>query len=258
MPSDENLSSPVAVLRDNRVTRIILNQPSNRNRLTSEAASALVNAIEQAAHDPSAGCLLIEQRGDVFSAGFDFDALARGLDPEPFRRLFNIGRTLRKPAVAAAHGACAGAGIGLLLQCHYVLAAHQTKFALTEIHSALWPAPYYEALCRALGPRRACELALTGRVFSAADALAFGLVQEVVPAFELEDRAMQLSAGLASLSPAAVASGLEFAPRFHSQQDMDDPAEWFREVKRSPDLREALAASRERRKPDWPSLREKA
>lgn len=258
MHSDENLGSPVGVLRENRVTRIILNEPTNRNRLTPEVASALVDAIEYAADDPAVGCLLLEQRGEVFCSGFDYEALMRAGDLSPIRRLFSLWGTLRKPMAAAVRGACAGAGAGLLLQCHYVLAAHGTKFAITDIHSALWPALYYETLYDALGPRRARELAITGRVFPAADALAYGLVHEVVPEFELEDRALQMAAGLASLSPAAVASGLEFSAGFHSQHGASDPEEWFRQAAGSADFHEALAAASRRRKPEWPSLREKA
>jgi len=255
MPIDENLSSPVAVLRENRVTRVVLNEPGKRNRMTPEMASALLEVIGEAAQDPGVGCLLVEQRGDVFCSGFDFEALARAEDFDPFRRLFGLRQKLRKPAVAAVHGACAGAGIGLLLQCHYVLAAQGTKFAVTDIHSACWPVFYYDALCAAMGPRRACELSLTGRVFSAADALAYGLVQELAPEFELEDRALQMAAGLASLSPAAAAAGLEFAAGFVPEGAANHAAERLRVAARSLDFQEALAAARERRKPDWPSLR---
>lgn len=258
MPVDENLSSPVAVLRENRVTRVVLNDPGKRNRLTPGMASALAEALFEAADDPGTGSVLLEQRGEVFCSGFDFEALALAGDPEPFRRLFSLRQKLRKPAVAAVHGACAGAGIGLLLQCHYVLAAQGTKFAVTDIHSACWPVLYYGALCAAMGPRRACELSLTGRVFSAADALAYGLVQELVPEFELEDRALQMAAGLASLSPAAVAAGLEFAAGFFPESAGNHAEERFREATCSPDFREALAATSGRRRPEWPSLRGKA
>lgn len=255
MPVDENLSSPVGVLRENRVTRVVLHEPQKRNRMTPEMASALVETICGAAEDPEVGCLLVEQRGSVFCSGFDFEAMAQSRDFEPFRRLFGLRQQLRKPAVAAVHGACAGAGIGLLLQCHYVVAAQGTKFAATDIHSACWPVLYYGALCAAMGPRRACELSLTGRVFSAADALAYGLVQELVPEFELEERALQMAAGLASLSPAAVAAGLEFAAGFSPENAGNDAEERFREAASSPDFQEALAAAREHRKPQWPSLR---
>ncbi|MEJ5370005.1 MAG: enoyl-CoA hydratase/isomerase family protein [Bryobacteraceae bacterium] len=253
MTIDENFNTPVAVSREDRVVRIALNRPEERNRLTPSMAAALLRAIGEAARDPSAGCIVLEQRGEVFCSGFDYDSLANanGEWLEAASRLFQLSRELRKPVVGAVQGGCAGAGVGLLLQCHFVIAAQGTKFAVNDVHSASWPALYWDSLAAAFGERRARELALTGRVFSAADAQAWGLVQELVPAFELEDRTLQMAAGLASLSPAAVSAGLEAA----SGALPASPQEWWRKLLDSPDFREALSAARERRKPCWPSLK---
>lgn len=255
MAPDENLNIPVAALCENRVTRIILDAPAERNRLSAGFVRALLEAIERAAADAGTGCLLLEQRGAVFCSGLDYGEFAASLRFDDMNRLFSLREFLRKPLVAAVHRACAGAGVGLLLQCHFVLAAQGTKFAVTDIHSAVWPALYYEALARELGPRRACELALTGRVFSAADALAFGLVHELVPPFELEERALQLASGLASLSPAAVSFGLALAAQASRPSAGLHAAEWLRQALASADFAEAQAAAREKRKPEWPSLR---
>jgi enoyl-CoA hydratase/carnithine racemase len=254
MPSDENPNTPVEALRENRVTRVRLNLPEERNRLSPAMVRALLQEVRQAEADPGAGCLLLEQRGSVFCSGFDHGSISQPGVVESLQTLFRLQRELRKPLVAAVSGACAGAGIALLLQCHYVLAAQGTRFSVNDIHSAIWPALYYPCLLRACGPRRACELALTGRVFSAADALAWGLVQELVPPYELEDRALQMADGLASLSPAAVSSGLAFAAEAAAGEHSPRPAEWFREAAGTPDFFEALAAAREQRKPRWPSL----
>lgn len=253
MPIAENFNTPVAILRENRVLRIVLNRAGDRNRLSATLAGALLEAIHQAAQDSSNGCIVLEQRGEVFCSGIDYDSLftSGGAWLDLASRLFRLRGELRKPLVGAVHGACAGAGIGLLLQCHFVLAAQGTKFAVADIHSAAWPALYWDSLVSALGPRRACELSLTGRVFSGADAQAWGLVHELVPAFELEERALQMAAGLASLSPAAVAAGLELACSARAISEK----EWWQAASGSPDFREALAAARERRKPCWPSLK---
>ncbi len=254
MTPDENLNSPVLTIHENRVTRIILNQPARRNCLSSDFTRALLDAIERAYTHATTGCLLLEQRGDVFCSGLDYEQLSDSQECETFYRLFRIRGELRKPLIAAVHGACAGAGVGLLLQCHYVLAAQGTRFALTDIHSAVWPFLYYQTLASAFSPRRACELSLTGRVFSAADALSFGLIQELVQPFELEDRALQLAAGLASLSPAAVSAGLACDAQLHATGAGGEAVEQFQNALRTPDFAEAAAAARERRRPVWPSL----
>lgn len=254
MASAESLNSPVAVLREGRVARIVLNEPASRNRLSPEFASALLAAIDRPAGDSGVGCMLLEQRGEVFCSGLEYEAIAQAPATDCYDRLFRLRKELHKPLVAAVHGACAGAGVGLLLQCHYVLAAQGTKFAVTDIHSAVWPSLYYGVLAGALGPRRACELALTGRVFTTPDAVAFGLAQEAVPPFELEDRALQLAAGLASLSPAAIASGLAFAADFDFPGPGIEAAMALRQALATADFPEALAAAREKRRPVWPSL----
>lgn len=254
MEPDENLNNPVVTFDENRVTRIILNQPARRNCLSAGFVRALLDALQKAHADAGTGCLLLEQRGDVFCSGLDYAQLSVSQECGAFHRLFQIRGELRKPLIAAVRGACTGAGVGLLLQCHYVLAAQGTRFALTDIHSAAWPFLYYQTLANALGPRRACELALTGRVFSAADALSFGLVQELVQPFELEDRAFQLAAGMASLSPAAVSAGLDYDAQLHNTGAGRDAEEELRNALLTPDFAEAAAAAREKRKPLWPSL----
>lgn len=109
----------------------------------------------------------------------------------------------------------------------------------------------WQSLTRAFGKRRACDLSLTGRAFYPADAQAWGLLQEVVPLFELKERTLQMAGLLAPLSPAAVAAGQALAYRA--------PAcfapEWWEKVIHSPDFLEALTATRERRKPSLPSLK---
>lgn len=237
---------------DGRVAWVRLNRAEDRNRLDPSMIQALLGALETAANDPAVGVVLLLQQGGVFSAGIDYEALLAGDCPSDFPenlfRLFAVLCGMPKPVLAAVHGACAGAGIGLLASCHCVLAAQGTKFAVTDIHTGAWPYLYYEILAAAVGGRRARELALTGREFSAADALAWGLVHETAPAFELEDRAFQLASGLASLSPAAVAAGLGFAASPH------DARQRFREALESRDLAEGVAAQRAGRRPSWPSL----
>lgn len=100
-------------------------------------------------------------------------------------------------------------GVSLMAACHFVLAAQGASFALSEIREGRWPEAGWTVLGQALGLRRLRTLALTGRVFSSSEALQWGLVHELAPAFELEDRALSVAAHLSGLPAMAVASILQ-------------------------------------------------
>ncbi|MCS7043360.1 MAG: enoyl-CoA hydratase/isomerase family protein [Bryobacteraceae bacterium] len=246
-------SQPLETGLEGRVAWIRLNHPERRNLLDPPTVRGLLQALGRALHDRGAGAVLLLQKGDVFSAGIDYEALREPPCRDAFLsdlfRLFPLISGASKPVLAAVHGACVGAGVGLLAACHFVLAASGTKFGVTDIHAGVWPYAFYEALAAALGERRARELSLAGRAFSAADALAWGLVHEVAPPFELEDRAFQVASGIASLSPEAVRAGLEFA----RNPQTEEAVRRLYAALESPDFAEGLAALREKRRPRWPS-----
>ena len=161
--------------------RVTLNRPEHRNLLTGEMARELVAAIEAAQQDSAVSAVLLDARGEFFCYGGEFVELG----------------TLRKPLVAAVKGAALGAGMALVASAHIAVAAQGTSFGLLEIRNREFPAAL-ALVATAIGWRRATELALTGRVCSTPEALQMGLVTEVAPAFEFEERAeaiAQLVAG---------------------------------------------------------------
>ncbi|MGC8759913.1 MAG: enoyl-CoA hydratase/isomerase family protein [Bryobacteraceae bacterium] len=248
------MNRPLERGREGRIVWIRLNSPDTKNLLTPATVRVLLDALTEAASSRETGAVLLLQNGDVFCGGIDYSSLADAAVRDGFSadlfRLFTVISGYAVPVVAAAHGACAGGGVGLVAACHLALAATGTKFGITDIHFGLWPFPFYAALAAAVGPRRARELALTGRAFSAADAQAYGLVHEVVPPFELEDRAFQLAGVLAGLSPEALSAGLQFA----NTAALADAAAALKSALETADFAEGVAAHLERRRPRWPSL----
>jgi methylglutaconyl-CoA hydratase len=185
----------VQVSADGPVTRIRLASPSTRNQLNDD----LTRALLQAFHAAEGRCLLLEAEGPVFASG--------SAEASPaLVELLSCREWLPRPLVAAVQGPAAGAGVALLANAHVVLAAQGASFALTEIREARWPQAGWPALAQTFGPRQARALALTGRVFSAAEALQWGLLHELTPAIELDDRASATAAHLAALDPAAIQS----------------------------------------------------
>jgi enoyl-CoA hydratase/carnithine racemase len=159
----------------------------------------LLEELREAAADEATGAILMDAEGPVFCSGMDEEA---GED------LFGIGHRISKPIVVAVSGVAVAGGVVLVANAHVVVAAQGTSFGLTDIREGKWSEPVYRAVAKAIGDRRALELCLTGRVFSTPDALAWGLVHTVAPAFELEDRATDIAKALANANPDAVRAAL--------------------------------------------------
>ena len=184
--------------QDGRLRRIALAAPEKRNLLDAAMCQDLLRELRDAVADDAVGAILLEADGPIFCAGVD----ASG------EELFTIGRRMAKPLVAAVKGVAIAGGVALLANAHVVLAAQGSSFGLTDIREGKWSEAIYWAVASAIGERRALELCLTGRVFSTPDALAWGLVHMVAPAFELDDRASEVSSALANASPEAVRAAL--------------------------------------------------
>ncbi len=249
------------VNRENRVLTLTLNRPEKRNALSTALCAELVERFEEADGDPGIGAVLLEAGGSVFCAGMDLDEALNAEAAEHteiHERLFTVAAWIRKPIVACVQGPALGGGVGLAANAHVVVAAQGTSFALTEIRIGMWPFVIYRAMVTAIGERRTLALSLTGRVFSVQEALQWGLVHEIAPAIEVEDRAVEIASSLSNASPEVIRRGLEFVNR--SRDMAFDKAgelgmQLRAEVFASADFREGVKAFREKRAPQWPSLK---
>jgi enoyl-CoA hydratase/carnithine racemase len=182
-----------------RLRRIVLAAPEKRNLLDATMCQDLLRELRHAAADDETGAILLEAEGPAFCTGIDLEA---------GEELFTIGRRISKPLVMAVRGFAVSGGVALLANAHVVVAAQGSSFGLTDIREGVWNEAIYRAVASAIGERRTLELCLTGRIFSTPDALTWGLVHMVAPAFELDDRAFEIGTALANASPAAVRAAL--------------------------------------------------
>ena len=185
--------------QDGRLRRIVLAAPEKRNLLDAAMCGELLGQLRDAAADEAVGAILLEADGQAFCTGLDFEA---GED------LVTIGKRISKPLVAAVKGFAMSGGVALLANAHVVVAAQGSSFGLTDIREGRWNQPVFRAVADAIGERRTLELCLTGRVFSTPDALSWGLVHMVAPAFELDDRAFEIATALSNADPGAVRAAL--------------------------------------------------
>jgi enoyl-CoA hydratase/carnithine racemase len=254
------MSDILETSREGRVLRVALNRPEKRNALNAELCRALVETLESAFADREVGAILLCGNGKHFCAGMDLSevsATTADAISDAQERLFTIGSRAEKPIVAAVEGASLGGGMGLVGNCHIVVAHPEATFGLTEIRVGLWPFLVYRALSAGMGERRVLELALTGRVFGAQEAKEMGLVQEV--AGSPQTRAAEIAGAVSEYSPDTLRSGLRFTRevRGRNWETAGQIARRMRdEVFASSDFQEGLRAFREKRHPQWPSVHE--
>jgi enoyl-CoA hydratase/carnithine racemase len=229
-----------------RVLHLTLNRPEKRNALNLSLCRDLVTALERADADPTVGAILLTGNGKAFCAGMDLsEALQadRTEMDEVHEKLFTAGFRLRKPIVAAVHGPALAGGTGLAANAHILVAGDEASFGLTEIRIGLWPILIFRAVRAAMGERRATELALTGRIFSGREALAYGLVHELSPS--PQPRAEEIAIRISQLSADAIGYGLDYVNRTRDTS-WDEAGRIGREIRRkalaSPDFKEGVRA----------------
>jgi enoyl-CoA hydratase/carnithine racemase len=169
--------------------------------LTDEICADLLAALEDAAQNEAVLALALLHKGALFSSGRPAETKQVS---EQRKRLLELPQWFDKPLVAGAAGPALGEGLGLLLAAQIVVAAVGTQFGATDIRQGLWPELWYAQLQAAVGPRRARYLAMSGRTIGSTEALQWGVVQEVIPAMEVEDRVQQIAVYLSKLPPAAL------------------------------------------------------
>jgi enoyl-CoA hydratase/carnithine racemase len=246
------------IKRHGRLLRIVMNRPEKRNALSAALCRELVAALEEGDADPRVGAMLLSANGKSFCAGMDLsevNVLAAGEISTPQEQLFTMGSRISKPLVAAVRGAALGGGMGLIINCHIVLAHPEAVFGLTEIRVGLWPFLIFRAVVAGLGERRAVELSLTGRTFGAEEGRDMGLVHEVTP--DVEEKAVETALALSRSSAAAIRSGLAFQGQTRGM-DWKSAGELARQMRNEltsgADFREGQRAFLEKRTPRWPSI----
>jgi enoyl-CoA hydratase/carnithine racemase len=218
-------SQPV-LLRDDAdgITTLTMNRPEQMNLLTGEMLDALNSAFDAIAEDASVRVVVLAAAGKGYCAGHDLKEIRSLGEPPKIEALFatcsrmmQTIQTLPQPVIARVQGAAAAAGCQLVAQCDLAVASEAAKFVTPGVTWGFFCSTPGVAIGRNLQPKHAMEMLLTGDVVSAAKALAWGLVNRVVPAEQLEAETMKLARQLADKPPATVAAGKR---AFYQQMDL--------------------------------------
>jgi 2-(1,2-epoxy-1,2-dihydrophenyl)acetyl-CoA isomerase len=248
----------VETTRDGAALTIALNRPDKLNAFDAATHKAFAGALKEAG-DPGVRAVVLTGAGRGFCVGQDLSELSQGerdvaaLLRERWNRHVLGLRGLEKPVLAAVNGAAAGAGLSLACACDLRVAADSAAFVPAFVNVGLVPDTGGSWLVpRLLGYARAFEWMCSGRKIGAEEALAWGLVSEVVAADEVLGRTQERAAALAALPTRAIAMTKRLFERAHSsrlEEQLELEAQLQVAATRTDDFAEGVAAFLEKREP---------
>lgn len=237
---------------------ITIDRPQARNAVNGEMAAAIEAAVDEIEADDALWVTIVTGTSEVFCAGGDLREVAAGSSAMRTKRGGFAGlvrRERRTPLIAAVEGIAVGGGLEIVLAADLAVAGAGARFGIPEVkRSVLAAAGGLFRLGRTIPPRIAMEWALTGDFASAERAYELGLLNDVVPDGTALDAARALAARITVNAPLAVQlsrSVMLEATSLPEDQAWDVNREAMREIGRTNDFREGLAAFAEKRPPEW-------
>jgi len=174
------VSGPVSTQRDGAVAVIIVDNPPV-NALKHEVRAGILENFTQAAADKSVEAIVLTGAGRTFMAGADITEFGKPMKPPGLSEVIAAIEKISKPTIAAVHGTPLGGGLEVTLGCHFRVAAPGTRLGLPEIKLGIIPgAGGTQLLPRVVGVEKALAMILSGDPIPAKDALAAGLVDEII------------------------------------------------------------------------------
>ena len=243
------------------IATLTLNRPDQYNALSSTLLTALQSALRDLARDDSVRVVVIAGAGKAFCAGHDLKEIHERADPKFSQEVFDRCQgvmtaltQLPQPVIARVHGPAFAAGCQLVAQCDLAVAATDARFATSGVNFGIFCSTPGVPLARNVSRTRAMEMLLTGEPIDAATALAWGLVNRVVPSGRLDTEVEALARPIPAKSRAVVAAG----KKIFYQQVGGDLDQAYRiataamvDNLKTEDGREGIAAFVEKRKPRW-------
>jgi len=244
------------------IATITLNRPEKRNAVSFALVAELLSAFDEVERS-SSEVLILTGAGKAFCAGLDLDELKNLLGKTPdenvedssrmsriFRRIYDFPL----PTIAAVNGAAIAGGTGFATMCDFTLAVPEAKFGYTEVRIGFVPAIVSSILVWQVGHKIARDLLLTGRLFDAAEAHRYGLVNEVVEPNLLMTRVRELAAQLMENSPSSMRATKRLINGFIAaqlDQQIGQAVEDNARIRTTSDFREGITSFLEKRKPRW-------
>jgi enoyl-CoA hydratase/carnithine racemase len=239
---------------------VTLNRPERRNALSLELMQDLIAALEEIGRNREVRAVILAASGKVFCSGHDLGQMT-GRDINEYRCIFDVCselmqkvQSIPQPVIAEVQGIATAAGCQLVATCDLAIAAEEAAFATPGVKIGLFCTTPMVALTRAIGRKRAMQMLLTGELVAARTAAEWGLINQAVPAGELQSATRRLAAQVGGASSLVVAIGKQ---AFYTQIDLDQPKAYAyaKEVMSmnalAADAQEGIGAFLGKRAPSW-------
>ncbi|MBL7498697.1 enoyl-CoA hydratase/isomerase family protein [Frankia sp. CNm7] len=265
--------SDTLIDRADGVVTVTFNRPHRKNALNAANWADLDQVLHEVARNPDDRALVLTGSGGSFSAGADLSGGLSGGDESRTSSLTGVApqstihemrhvgeiisrlQRLPKPTLAVVDGVAVGVALGLVLACDLIVASDRARFSEIFVRRGLaldggnsWTLP------RAVGVRRAKQMTFFGEMVSAQDALAWGLINEVVPVADLEGVAADWGRRLAAAPTTAVSlikRLLDSSFLLGFDQSLEDEARAQHIAFTTDDMKEGIQAFLERREPQF-------
>ena len=244
---------------ENGIFIITINRPDKLNAINSQVMTEINEAVQEVYDNDAIRSAIITGAGPkAFVAGADISEFS-GLSVEEGKAVAQKGidtffkiENSPKPIIAAVNGFALGGGCELAMACHFRIASDNAKFGQPEVNLGLIPGyGGTQRLVQLIGKGRAIEMLISGNMIDAATALQYGLVNAVVPADELLNKAKSILTVINTKAPLAIAKCIEAANAVfdETKNGYDIELQGFADCFGTEDLKEGSTAFLEKRKP---------
>jgi enoyl-CoA hydratase/carnithine racemase len=248
--------------RDARgVVTLTMNRPASFNALSEEMIDALQSAFDRLRGDEAVRAVILAAAGKAFCTGHNLKEMVAKPELEYYQQLFDqcsrmmlAIQKLPVPVIARVHGVATAAGCQLVAQCDLAIAVAEAKFAVSGVSYGLFCSTPSVPLLRNVPAKQAMEMLVTGEFISAEEAKGRGLVNDAVPADQLDARIEKLVASILAKPRVALAMGKDL---FYRQREMGIEAAYQLAAQTMAAnmmdscAQEGFTAFTEKRKPRW-------
>jgi len=252
--------TPVALALEGKVATLTIQREKQRNTLDLDTLDLLLQHLDEIAADDAVRVVVLTGAGEkAFCAGADLSLITRWSEIQergenPYTVLLHRLIAYPKPVIARINGPVMGGGVGVALACDLAVAADDTVIATPEVHIGLFPFMVMPLLSHHVGPKRAAEMALTGRKVPTPEAVTLGLINQAVPRAELDDAVAALATQLMKGGPGAQALGKEAVGDVLDgplHERIDAMADHFVKGLQSPEFMAGVQAFMSKTAPPW-------